>query len=311
MKSINKLLEREKAWQRSILSEGVSINTEKGLVEYARIGSGPVVMCLHGMPGGFDQGIFGFDWIYSAGFQVLAPSRPGYLGTPLSTGASYPEAADAFASLLDNLQIDKVSVVSISGGGPTAYQFAIRHPDRTNALVAIDSIAMKTAMPADFNSVSNALYFSTAGQKLLELSVKWLPKVVMKELIRSNSFLTKEEINEQLEVAIKDPSQLSMMLRIIHSMSNFSKRRLGVSNDIEQFTTMGSMSLESIVCPSLIVHGTHDNLLFHQAVEARDRIKNAEHLWVDKGSHFCAWIHPKAKDIQNQIIVFLKTRLMR
>lgn len=299
-------LKRERAWQQEMLTKSRVVATKNGLMEYAMIGDGPVVMAVHGMPGGFDQGIFGFDWIANAGFRLLAPSRPGYLGTPLSTGKTYPEAADAYASMLDKLGIDKVSVVSISGGGPSSYQFAIRHQDRINAFVPIDSIVLRTAMPADFGKLASALYFSSTGQKLMGYTAKHFPGKVLHGLIKSNSVLTSEEIEEQVNYALSKPTQLSMMYRIISSMSNYSRRKDGVENDIAQFTRLNDLPLEKITCPTLIVHGTHDNLLFYQAVQARDRIQQAKSLWVDKGSHFNAWIHPDASETQEQIISFLQ-----
>ena len=69
-------LKRERAWQQEMLTKSRVVATKNGLMEYAMIGDGPVVMAVHGMPGGFDQGIFGFDWIANAGFRLLAPSRP-------------------------------------------------------------------------------------------------------------------------------------------------------------------------------------------------------------------------------------------
>ena len=303
--SKNEWLKKEKSYQNEIFSKRLFSSTQKGKIEYATLGEGPVVMCIHGMPGGFDQGILGFDWLATAGFRIIAPSRPGYLGTPLETGKTYPEAADAYASLLDKLNIDKVSVVSISGGGPSAYQFAIRHQDRINALAPIDSIVLRTSMPADFGKLANVLYFSAAGQKLFGVMAKYFPSKVLQELLKSNSFLTDEEIKEQVSTALNDQAQMSMMYRIISSMSNYSRRKIGVENDIRQFTQLGDLPLEKINCPTLIVHGTHDNLLFYQAVQAKDRIQNAESLWIEKGSHFNAWIHPEASKTQQQVTNFL------
>jgi len=302
----NEWLKKEFDREEELVTMRGTVKTAKGTMEYGCIGEGPVVLGLHGMPGGYDQGLFGYDWIADAGFTLIAPSRPGYLGTPLSTGKTYPEMADALAALLDTLDIDKVAVVTMSGGGPPGYEFAIRHPDRISALVAIDSIVLECRMPADFNGLSEALYLSAPGQSLFSFFSKHFPKQTMHELIKSNSVLTSEEIDEQVEAAMKDPAQMGMLLRIINSMSDYSKRKEGVENDIEQFTHLSPMPIETIQCPSLIVHGTHDNLLFYQAVHARDTIPGAEQIWVPKGSHFGAWISPHARDVQEGIIRFLK-----
>ncbi|CAL9306725.1 MULTISPECIES: alpha/beta fold hydrolase [Streptomyces] len=56
-----------------------------------------------------------------SGCTVLAPSRPGYGRTPLSTGTSVSGFADVPRALREHLGIGNVAaVVGISGGGPTA-----------------------------------------------------------------------------------------------------------------------------------------------------------------------------------------------
>ena len=299
-------LKEEFAREDELVAMRETVETAQGTMEFGRLGEGPVVLGLHGMPGGYDQGLFGYDWIADAGFTLLAPSRPGYLGTPLSTGKTYPEMADALAALLDTLGIGKVAVVTMSGGGPPGYEFAIRHPERISALVAIDSIVSQCRMPADFNGLSEALYLSAPGQSLFSFFSKHFPKQTMHELIQSNSVLTAEEIREQVEGALADPAQMGMLLRIIRSMSDYTLRKDGVENDIYQFTHLDPMPIETIGCPTLIVHGTHDNLLFYQAVHARDTIPGAEHIWVPEGSHFGAWISPCAREVQDGIVRFLE-----
>lgn len=61
------------------------VETARGPVELARRGQAPFVLLFHGGPGGHDQG-FAADALLRAGFGVLAPSRPGYLRTPLESG---------------------------------------------------------------------------------------------------------------------------------------------------------------------------------------------------------------------------------
>jgi CubicO group peptidase (beta-lactamase class C family) len=48
------------------------------------------------------------------GFRIIAPSRIGYLRIPLPQDASPAAQADAYACLLDALNISKVAVVGVS-----------------------------------------------------------------------------------------------------------------------------------------------------------------------------------------------------
>jgi pimeloyl-ACP methyl ester carboxylesterase len=50
------------------------------------------------------------------------------------------DVADDYAVLLDRLGLDSVAVVGISGGGPHALAFAVRHPDRVRALSVVAGV---------------------------------------------------------------------------------------------------------------------------------------------------------------------------
>src|SRR5689334_16704450 len=57
--------------------------TPCGSIEYALAGNGPPLLMIHGAGGGFDQGLQFGTPLVRAGFTVIAPSRFGYLRTPL------------------------------------------------------------------------------------------------------------------------------------------------------------------------------------------------------------------------------------
>lgn len=63
------------------------------------------------------------------GYRYVAVSRPGYLGTPLRSGRSPQEQADVFAAALDALGIGTTAVMAVSGGGPSAIEFALRQKE--------------------------------------------------------------------------------------------------------------------------------------------------------------------------------------
>jgi len=280
--------------------------TAKGTVEYARLGEGPVVLGIHGGPGGYDQTIMVFDWLARAGFSVLAPSRPGYLGTPLSSGKTPAEQADLYAALLDTLGIDKVAVVFGSAGGASGYEFAIRHPDRVTALVAADAVVSQYLMPANAGKITEAIFLSGPGEQLVSFFSKMFPKKTLHEFIQQESVLRPEQIEKQVEAASKDPDQMRLFLRLVRSMSEYSLRKAGVDNDMEQLPKLTDLPVDRIRCPSLIIHGTHDSdVLFYHGVYAWENIPGAEKFWVREGSHFCVWIHPQVHEVQDRIVAFL------
>ena len=88
------------------------VQTKLGQVEYNIRGDGPVVLHLHGSTSGHN-GWFLLEHLIAAGYCLLSPDRPGYLGTPLKENGSSEAQADLAAALLETLGIDQVAVVWI------------------------------------------------------------------------------------------------------------------------------------------------------------------------------------------------------
>ena len=117
------------------------VETDCGPVEMASYGTGQPVVVLHGIFGGYDQGLVMAKGQIGKGFRSLVPSRFGYLGSPFPAGASPEKQADALACLLDSLGIEKAAVLGTSAGGTAAVQFALRYPDRCSGLILVSSNA--------------------------------------------------------------------------------------------------------------------------------------------------------------------------
>ncbi len=95
------------SWKRETIArlaaQSQVLQTSRGLMEYATKGEGPALLLIHGSPGGYDQAMAFVS--QNPGFKLISVSRPGYLRTPLETGQTPEEQADAFAALLDELNI--------------------------------------------------------------------------------------------------------------------------------------------------------------------------------------------------------------
>jgi pimeloyl-ACP methyl ester carboxylesterase len=73
--------------------------------------------------------------------RVIMADRPGFGLSTRLPGRSVLDVADDYAVLLDELQLESVAVLGISGGAPHALAFARRHPDRVRALSVVAGVA--------------------------------------------------------------------------------------------------------------------------------------------------------------------------
>jgi pimeloyl-ACP methyl ester carboxylesterase len=275
------------------------IETSKGRVEYAVYGAaGPAIMFVHAQPGGYDQGGLLADAAVQHGFRMITISRPGYLRTPLDVGQSPVEQADAFAALLDALGIDGVAVVGLSGGGPAAVQFALRHPARCLALVAISAVSLSKNPPANFMSwiLSTRLFTSNLAGWLIGASLKLRPALLAQALVPSTE--------SQAEI-LSDPRKLSALFGLAQAGIRLpAQRRAGSRNDVEQFASLPVFPVETIRVPTLVIHGTADKLVpYTHGLFIAEKVPSAELYAINGGTHAIFVTH--ADQVLSRLFAFL------
>ena len=277
-----------------------TVDTARGRVEFDLTeGAGPVVLSVHGGLGGADLGRLTADWLAGRGCRILSPSRPGYLGTPLTSGATVEEQADLLAALLDTLEIRQVALLPYSAGGPVGYSLAARHPGRVLALVALSSLSGPYAMPETGGRVRDAIFLSTPGQKLVQFAMERLPRAFLSGSLAQVGYLSRPERKAYVDHVLKSPEALAFFKGIIGVMDPYAPQAQGVRNDLQQDAAMRPLPFDKIACPTLIVHGTHDaDAKFYHGVRAHEHIKGAERYWIEGGDHLAFWLSPEAPKAQ-------------
>src|SRR3712207_363286 len=106
--------------ERLLSGSDITTTEEFGEIEYAVRGKGPPVLLVHGAGGGYDQGLLIGENYVGDGHRFIAPSRFGYVRSPIPEEGSPAAQADAYAALLDALGVERVGVVAFSDGGPSA-----------------------------------------------------------------------------------------------------------------------------------------------------------------------------------------------
>lgn len=279
-----------------------------GDMEYAIYGEGKPVLVLHGGGGGYDQGIFFFKRYIPEGYQIISPSRPGYLGTPLSTGKTIEEQADALAALLDYLNIPSAIIVSISAGGLYLYPFAIRHPQKTIAIIAIDSISGEYLMPEQSGKFAQALYMSRLGLWMVKKTMKYFSSAMMQNIIKLEGYLNKAQIKARVKRIENSPELLEIMDDLMFTMSDYKGRMAGTMNDVELGSKNTWFDFAKITCPALIIHGTHDaDVKFYNGVFAYEGLSSneKEYFWIEYGTHFGFFFAPSAPQAHQKFREFI------
>jgi pimeloyl-ACP methyl ester carboxylesterase len=283
---------RDMRTARARLESGGSqvIATDCGPIEYATLGEGYPVLVVHGIFGGFDQGLVIARGNVGEEFRSIVPSRFGYLRTPLPDNASPAGQADAYACLLDALGTEQAAIMGTSAGGTSAIQFALRHPDRCSALVLFSSNTPGETEAALLpEPVAKALFKSDF--------IFWLVTTYFSSSMRSTM-----GVPEGFELTPEYQADVAKVMKTIlpvHPRSDGALFDMYVSNlDINT-----GYPLEEITVPVLIINAVDDPLtLYENAQSAAERIRGSRLVTIESGGHMLLGHEER---IRSEIVAFL------
>lgn len=276
------------------------ISTPCGPIEYADVGTGAPVFVIHGAGGGFDQGLEFARPLIDDGFRVIAPSRFGYLRTPLPKDASPKAQADAHACLLDALQVDKVAVVGVSAGAPSAMQLCLRHPERCTAMVLGVPLAYSArpagaprGKPSAFReflintTVSSDFVFWTMMRLAHDATTKTILGTLPEDLEKAGA-------DEQARVA-----------EVLAHIEPVSRRKKGLQNDAAVAQSLPRYDLESFRVPTLVFSVENDQYKTYPGARyTAEHIHGARFVGYPTGGHLCVGHQP---EVWSEVEKFLRT----
>ncbi|MBI4181306.1 MAG: alpha/beta hydrolase [Chloroflexi bacterium] len=264
-------------------------------VEYREEGSGPdTILLFHGghMRATSDSGEAFF---VENCYRVIIPSRPGYGKTPLTAGRSAADFADMMAEFIADLHFKTITVVGNSGGGPTALQFAQRHPELLNALIMQSAVGHDGWPGAKLHRLSH-IGFNPITEKLtwafIHAGFTFFPQTMLKFMLGS---LSTKPPDEALHT-IRD-KQRTAMIQVFKQMRSGH----GFLNDIHYRIC----NVESISVPTLILHSKNDG-----SVDLSHPQYLAEHiqgstLFLSEAENHMFWYSDYYSEIRNEMKRFL------
>lgn len=282
-----------RAYER-IRGKGSVLPSPYGDIEFTQGGNGSPVLVIHGSGGGYDQGELLVDALLDDGFHWIAPSRFGYLRSTFHQGATFDDQAHAYAHLLDELGLDRVAVVAMSHGGPSALLFAVLYPERVSSLTLISAgVAASVAEGQSEASRKGDMLVRIYDHDALYWGMTTLFRKQFMGLMGANSAV----------IAGLTPEQRQLATHILDYMNPASPRSAGAAFDNR--AAMPNQRIAAIRAPTLIVHARDDALqLFHNAEFAAATIPGARLLSYDEGGHLLVVVEQAAirAEVQRHIL---------
>ncbi len=244
------------------------ISTQWGAVEYAERGGGDPVLVVHGIFHNCVGGLLSVRELVTDR-RVIAPSRFGYLGSSMPPNATPAAQADAFAALLDALDIDQIDVIGLSAGATSALQLALRHPEKVKHLAVL--VGNLPGSPTAVVQPSS-----------VKLSNRQLPMWALKTFAPSTMARLVSAVPKGFAMTADDARFVSEFIdSLFPLMPEGYDFDASVSN-----ADVNNYNLEAIRVPTLIVHTKDDQLASHEASKrAAARIPGARFVSLESGGH--------------------------
>jgi pimeloyl-ACP methyl ester carboxylesterase len=264
------------------------ISTRWGAVEYAERGYGDPVLVAHGIYHNCVGGLLSVRDLFPDR-RVIAPSRFGYLGSSMPPNATPADQADAFAALLDALDIGQADVIGLSAGATSALQMALRHPEKVKHLAVL--VGNLPGSPTAVDQPSSA---KRVNRQLIMWALRTFAPSTTARLVAAvpkGFVMTSEEVR--------------FVTEFIDSL--FPMRPDGLNFDLYVSNAdVNNYNLEAISVPTLIVHTTDDQLASHEASErAAERIPGARFVSLKSGGHLMLG---QTKIIRDELADFFAAR---
>lgn len=264
-----------------------TVETQLGPVEVALAGQGPAVLALHGGMGGYDMALILALGAFPDGYEIIAPSRPGFLGTPMGTLQGAQAQADLFAALLTRLGRQQVVVLAPSASAPVGLAFAGRHPERCVALIMLSPCTKRLhvswhvrARLRLMQAFGRLAPFAAGLDWIAVNRAEWAARGVISDPARRAHAFAHPEAGPLLR------AQLAILFK------RLAERLPGTANELVQLTTLPELPETGVRVPVLVIHGTADTMVpLDHATHIAAAIPGAELVTMEEGEHSCLFTH--------------------
>lgn len=257
---------------------------------FRKYGTGPPLIILHGLYGSSDNWAAIAKKISSA-FTVYLPDLRNHGQSPHSPIHDYNSMSNDIFELVQDLKIDKFILAGHSMGGKAAMAFALKWPEKLNALMVID------ISPYGYCDKENIFYKQHIG--ILEAIISVNPE----------DHKRREDIETILRIRIDSEKVRGLIMKSLQRTDNgtfiwkINGRALlsNIHNIMEEIIPPGGETNPVTGFNVLFIRGgLSEYLQLSDIGEIRKIFPAAEMLTVENAGH---WIHAEKPDEVSQLLL--------
>ena len=217
------------------------------LPTYSTLGSGPLVVLLHGSVGGYRSFAPQLETLASLGFRAVAWNMPGYGYSPPIEPYGFKGLAESCIALIEALAPQRgpvpVALVGHGMGGMVAQEVALRRPGLVRQLVLVATAAAVEPGDGYHRHATQGLAWLQEGREMDAIADALLPQLVSARALPAGVKLARHGL---LEV------HAATWRRALQALTGFDRRA----------------ALGHIHAPTLMVAGGEDRVAPPAVLEA-------------------------------------------
>jgi pimeloyl-ACP methyl ester carboxylesterase len=265
------------------LANGAHVAVE----EYGDPSGTPVVFC-HGWTSSRTMAELTHDAACELGVRIISPDRPGIRDSKFDPNRTLLDWPPLIRELADQLKLDTLRMLGISGGAPYAYVSAWAMPERVQAVAVVSGVP-PIAELSDRTGLlplhNRMLALRTSRPRLLKMLFHIArPFAASRVPIRLRPLLLR----------ILQPSDANVLRDARAFDACFESARQawrvsasGIMADAEIYAMPWGFSLEDVSVPVRLWHGTRDRTFSYRlAQQVGARLPNCKVRIVENAGHF-------------------------
>ena len=231
---------------------------DKRHLAYAEYGNpnGHPVLYFHGAPSSrLEPLILGDEVINQLGLRVIAPDRPGIGRSDFQPNRGFSDWVNDVAFLANTLNLDKFSVLGVSGGCGYVAACAAMIPERLHAAVIVSG-GWRMDLNKDLPTMSRLAWF--LAKRIPVLHLGWLK--LMQQSLKGNPAKLLPKLKKQFPLAdylvLEQPDRIQPFCETtIEAMRRGVK---GTAYDVQLYAREWDFNLDEIQMPLVMFHGEQD-----------------------------------------------------
>ena len=227
--------------------------------------NGYPIFYFHGFPGSRIEGKMFDEKMKDSPYALYALDRPGIGNSSQHKERTLLTWADDMVEFANKLNIDRFTVLGISGGGPYALACAYKIP--SNRLIASIVISGMGPLNGNKKNFEPLLRFGLTLSKISRLMFRFIYRLIFYSLLKTEKKATRTVKRMILEMSPDEQAHFSsgnlLEIFIADNYYGYVQGHLGSAQDVEIYARPWGFKLEEIpkAIPIMLLHGEKDGIV--------------------------------------------------